>query len=125
MEIEVRNASSSEEPNPPRGRLSKSLWVAAGTFFLFLGLVGVVLPVLPTAPFLLLAVACYLRGSKRMHDWVMANRLLGPYLRNYREGRGIPLTVAFALSDPILQIAIVVIAVAVTVHIASIKTLGT
>lgn len=56
-----------------------------------LGLIGIFLPLLPTTPFLLLASACYMRGSKRMAKWMVTNRLFGRYLLDYQEGRGIPL----------------------------------
>jgi uncharacterized membrane protein YbaN (DUF454 family) len=51
----------------------------------------VFLPLLPTTPFLLLASACYVRSSERLHGWLMRNRLLGGYIRNFKERRGIPL----------------------------------
>ncbi len=62
-----------------------------GTVSLVLGVLGVFLPLLPATPFLLLASACYLRGSERLHGWLMGNRLLGGYIRNFQGGRGIPL----------------------------------
>jgi uncharacterized membrane protein YbaN (DUF454 family) len=56
-----------------------------------MGVVGIVFPILPTTPFLLLAAACYIRSSERMYNWLLNNRWFGEYIRNYREGRGIPL----------------------------------
>ena len=55
-----------------------------------LAVLGVFLPLLPTTPFLLLASACYVRSSERLHGWLMGNRLLGGYIRNFKERRGIP-----------------------------------
>ncbi|MBN1676998.1 MAG: YbaN family protein [Candidatus Thermoplasmatota archaeon] len=117
--------------------LARSLWSAAGTFFLAIGVVGVAVPILPTTPFLLLAAVCYLRGSKRMYDWMMSNRAFGKYLCDYREGRGIPLrvkvgTIAFlwiAIStsavfftdEPWLRAVLFVVAIAVSIHVATIK----
>lgn len=74
-----------------KNRLKKTLYNVAGTVALLLGIVGIFLPLLPTTPFLLLASACYMRGSDRMHHWLMNQRHLGPYLRSYQQGRGIPL----------------------------------
>jgi len=71
----------------------KTFYNIAGTVALLLGIVGIFLPVMPTTPFLLLASACYLRGSERMHRWLMNQRYLGPYIRNFQAGRGIPLRV--------------------------------
>ena len=62
--------------------------LVAGILCLGLGLVGIAVPLLPTTPFLLLAAACFLRSSERLHRWLVGHRVLGPYLR--REGGGIP-----------------------------------
>ena len=62
----------------------------AGVLAVVLGVVGIFLPLLPTTPFLLLAAACFARGSPRLHHALMAHPVCGPYLRNYHEGRGIP-----------------------------------
>jgi uncharacterized protein len=74
----------------------KALLVAAGSVCLALAVLGIFLPLLPTTPFLLLAFlllasACYVRSSERLHGWLMRNRLLGGYIRNFKERRGIPL----------------------------------
>ncbi len=67
----------------------KILFNAIGTLALALAILGIFLPLLPTTPFLLLASACYLRGSERLHGWLTTNKLLGPYLANIQSGRGI------------------------------------
>ena len=69
----------------------KALLVAAGSVSLALAVLGLFLPLLPTTPFLLLASACYVRSSERLHGWLVGNRVLGAYIRNFRERRGIPL----------------------------------
>lgn len=56
-----------------------------------LGVIGVVVPLLPTTPLLLLAACCYARSSPRLLQWLLNNRWCGEYIRNYREGKGIPL----------------------------------
>lgn len=73
----------------------KALLVAAGSLCIVLAVLGVFLPLLPTTPFLLLASACYVRSSERLHGWLMGNRLLGGYIRNFKERRGIPLRAKF------------------------------
>ena len=69
----------------------KRLLVVLGSIFLALGVIGIFVPLLPTTPFLLLASACYVRSSERMHQWLLGHGRLGAYLRAFEEGRGIPL----------------------------------
>lgn len=111
--------------------------IVAGTLCLSLGLVGIFIPVLPTTPLLLLAAACYARGSQRFYCWLINNRLLGSYIRSYREGQGLPikvraftiamlwltmgLTTVLFIEDDWLRVLLLVIAVAVTVHVASLR----
>lgn len=81
--------------NPPHGaRLHASrtvrwlLWTA-GTVSLVLGLIGVVLPGLPTTPFILLSAACYAKASPRLHHWLTHHRLLGPMVRDWEQHRNL------------------------------------
>ncbi len=120
-------------------RLKKGLFVVAGSIFLALGCVGIVLPILPTTPFLLLAAACYYKGSERMHRWMLNNRWFGDYIRNYKEGRGLPLktkifTLAllwifisysafFVVSMFVIQVVLFAIAVGVSIHLITLPTL--
>jgi uncharacterized membrane protein YbaN (DUF454 family) len=118
-------------------KLVRAFFFVAGTASLVLGAIGIVLPVLPTTPFLLLALACYLRSSERMTHWMLNNKYFGKYIRNYREGKGVPLkTKLFALTIlwitivisavlvPILvvQIILFVVATAVTLHLVRLPT---
>lgn len=69
----------------------KILGIAAGTLALALGVVGIFVPLLPTTPFLLLAAALYLRCSPRLYEWLLRQKYLGSYIRDFRENRAIPL----------------------------------
>lgn len=70
----------------------KLFYNVAGVLAVLLGVLGIFLPLLPTTPFLLLASACFARGSTRLHGWLLNHRVFGEYLRNFEAGRGIPLT---------------------------------
>lgn len=71
--------------------MAKIFFNIAGTLALALAVIGIFLPLLPTTPFLLLASACYLRGSSRLHRMLLDNPHLGPYLKSYQSGQGIPM----------------------------------
>ena len=57
--------------------------------FLFVGIavLGVILPLLPTTPFVLLAAACFARSSEKWHRWMLANDTFGPMIRNWEKNR--------------------------------------
>lgn len=120
-------------------QVKKTLLVLAGTICLALGAIGIVLPILPTTPFLLLAAACYLRSSERMHKWLLSNRWCGEYLKNYQQGKGVPLktkiaaltilwvTILYSIffivhAILIAQIVLLVVAVGVSVHLIRMPT---
>ncbi|MBI4852723.1 MAG: YbaN family protein [Acidobacteria bacterium] len=71
--------------------LVKVILNTLGTLFLILGILGIILPLLPATPFLLLASACYLRGSSSLHNWLMSHKYLGPYITNIKDKRAMPL----------------------------------
>lgn len=118
--------------------LRKTFYVVTGSVCLGIGAVGIFVPILPTTPFLLLAAACYYKGSERMHRWLLNNRYFGNYIRNYREGKGITLkaktftlfllwivisySIFFVTSMIVLQILLLGIAVAVSVHVITLPT---
>jgi uncharacterized membrane protein YbaN (DUF454 family) len=120
-----------------RSTAKRRLLLAAGTLCAGLGIVGIFVPILPTTPFLLLAAACYMRSSERFYRWLTNNRVFGAYVRNYLEGRGMPirmklatvlvlwlaigLSITFAIESLVIRIILISIAVGVTVHIALIR----
>lgn len=78
------------KPLPPAARIGL---IVLGTLALGVGVVGVLLPVLPTTPFLLIALGCYVRSSERLYNWLRHHPRLGPSVRGYIENKGISLRV--------------------------------
>ena len=62
------------------------LWWLLAYASLGLGLLGIVVPGLPTAPFVLLAAFAAARGSRRLHGWLLAHRQFGPMIRDWQAG---------------------------------------
>ena len=122
-----------------KSSLKKYLLIVLGNLSLALGAVGIAIPVLPTTPFLLIALFCYLRSSQRLYDWLIHHRLFGTYLYNYVTFRAVPLqTKIFALvllwagliTSIILvdllsvRLILLVVGVVVSLHILLLKTLS-
>ena len=121
-----------------RDSIKKLLLVSLGTLSLIIGIIGILIPLLPTTPFLLLAAACYIKGSKKFYNWLIKNRWLGQYIKNYQDDRGIPFKVKIItvivlwstiitssilfVSNLIIKIILFIIAISVTIHIIKIKT---
>lgn len=85
----------------------RAIYTLIGVIALGLGLIGIFLPLLPTTPFILLAAFCFMRGSSRMHDWLLNHKIFGQYIRDFQSGLGIPLrTKCFAISILWLSLAI-------------------
>ena len=113
--------------------------VFVGTLSVILGVLGMVFPVLPTTPFLLLAAICYARSSERFYHWLTTNRLMGSYVRNYMEHRAttaatkvvsigtlwlcIGLAAFFFTESWVVRSLLLVVAIGVTAHLATLKTI--
>jgi uncharacterized membrane protein YbaN (DUF454 family) len=119
--------------------LSKWLLMSLGVLATAVGLIGVVVPLLPTTPFLLLAAACFVRSSDTMYGRLTSNRLFGGFIRDYREQRGVSArakimalvllwcvigyTALTAVDAAWLRVLLVAIAVTVTIHLLRLRTL--
>ena len=70
---------------------SRMIYFSFGLFLTGLGLVGVIIPGLPTTIFMILAVACFFRSSTKMYNWVINNPLFGESVLRFRAGEGMPI----------------------------------
>ena len=108
-----------------------------GFIFIALGVVGIVLPLLPTTPFAVAAAAVFAKANPKMRVWLFKNRFLGPYLKQYYEKTGLTVkykarTILFLWFGLISSMIIIElfwlyfvlcgIGVCVSIHILLIKT---
>lgn len=92
--------------------MKKYIYISLGTLCVVLGSIGVVTPVLPTTPFLLLAVFFFSRSSKRLQEMLLNNKVFGKYLYNYFNN------VPFPLKDKIFSIAFLWTGLGITFYFA-------
>jgi uncharacterized membrane protein YbaN (DUF454 family) len=70
--------------------MHKPLLITLGFLFVGLAVVGIFLPVLPTTPLLLLALACFAKSSEKLHNWLLTHKTFGPLIRQWHETRSMP-----------------------------------
>lgn len=113
--------------------MKRRVLIILGTILTGIGIIGIFIPILPTTPFLLLAAACYIRSSQRFYNWLLSNRFFGVYIKDYLQGKGMPLKVkisvivllwitisislGFVVETILLRVILVVILIGVTIHI--------
>ncbi|HET55941.1 MAG TPA: DUF454 domain-containing protein [Ignavibacteria bacterium] len=118
----------------------KIFLIIAGWFFVSLGMIGIFLPVMPTTIFLIIAAACFARSSEKFYNWLITNKYLGKFIRNYRVHRGMPLkakiiailmlniaigySAIFAVTLLWVKILLFGIAIGVTIYLISLKTIS-
>jgi hypothetical protein len=124
----------------PKERHPALRWalLVAGCAAVVLAVIGMVLPVLPTVPFLLLALACFARSSARIHAWLIGHASFGPLVRPYLQGAGLPrrakvraiallwgsigLSVLFLLEETGLRVLLLAVALGVTLYLLYLPT---
>jgi len=101
--------------------------IIVGIMSLTLGIIGIFLPILPTVPFIVLAAACFSRGSKRMHDWLVRMPFAGKVIDDYEKGHGVSrkskatallmlwsgMTISTIMLKPLLWVALLLASVAI------------
>ena len=117
--------------------LKKKLYIAFGFLAVALAIIGVFIPGLPTVPFLLVALFCFERSSKKYHDMIMNNKYFGPVLQDYYSGKGLTLSVKikailflscgmifsiYKIQNLHARIALAIVWLGVAIHIILLKT---
>ena len=82
--------NSPHEMKKSRFLLIRLMWISLGSIFVAIGTIGIFVPGLPTTVFMLLAGACYVRSSDKLYNWLIKNKTFGKYIKDYREGKGMP-----------------------------------
>ncbi len=118
--------------------IKKYLLISAGVLSVIIGAVGIILPVLPTTPFLLLAAFCFLKSSPKLYSRLLSNRVLGPYVHNYMKYRAVTLRskvialfllwlfliISIILIDSVIvKLLLVAIGTGVSIHLLTLKTI--
>jgi uncharacterized membrane protein YbaN (DUF454 family) len=118
----------------------KVFLIIVGSVSLALGILGIFLPMLPTTPFLLLSAAAWVKASPSLYEWLLNHKVLGEYIRNFREHRAIPLrvkiysvtlvwlTIGYCILAVVdewwwAQLLMALLAIAISWHILSFSTL--
>ncbi len=118
--------------------LKKHIYIALASFFVALGVIGIFLPLVPTTPFLLLAVYFYMNSSKKRLKKLLSNKYLGPYIHDYISKEGMPLRlkirtisllwitlifgIVFATNNLHMRLFLVAVGFGVSIHLIIKKT---
>lgn len=111
--VTVPEDDDGADVRPHVSRAVRAMLVVVGTLCVVLGVIGILLPVLPTTPFLLLAAACYARASERFYRWLLGNPTFGPTIREWRRHRSI------AYRTKVVAIAMMSITIAFSIALLS------
>jgi uncharacterized membrane protein YbaN (DUF454 family) len=116
---------------PSRRFIGRTLWMLSGTILVIIGAIALLIPLIPTTPFLLLGAACYAKSSLRFYGWLKKSPVLGDYVRSYEERIPLPVWVLvltilavwiavlvtsfFLLREAYLQLILIAVAVTETI----------
>lgn len=118
--------------------MKKIIFRTLGFTSLILGIIGIALPILPTTPFLLLSSYLFLKSSERLYNWLLNNKILGKYIKDFQIEKSIPLKVKISSISLLwitistsaiffihiiwLKLLLFAIAIGVSIHILHYKT---
>jgi len=117
--------------------MKKLLLIIAGFTCLLLGAVGVVMPLLPTTPLVLLAAICFSSANERFYEILRRNRIFGPFIENYRTKQGISklhkfgsiaflwfglLTTMLVIRTSKIYLILSIVGICVTIHLLMLKS---
>ncbi len=118
--------------------MKKIIFRILGFTSLTLGIIGIVVPILPTTPFLLLSSYLFLNSSEKLYNWLRNNKILGQYIKDFQDDKAIPLKVKISSISLLwitisisaiffvhilwLKLLLFAIAIGVTIHILHYKT---
>ena len=89
--MSLSNNNSPHQMKKSKFLLIRILWITLGSTFVAIGTIGIFVPGLPTTVFMILAAACYVRSSEKLYNWLIRNKTFGKYIKDYREGKGMPM----------------------------------
>lgn len=130
-----------EQIKPQSAQLTgfyRYLYLASGILLVAIGVIGIFLPILPTTIFLILASACFVKGSPRANEWLRNHKILGMYIKNYQDKSGLTIkakvfnvtllwimilsSAYFFTEEFFIRLLLLAIAVGVTIHLLMVKT---
>jgi uncharacterized membrane protein YbaN (DUF454 family) len=116
----------------------KYFYLISGVLLVAIGIIGIFLPLLPTTIFLILASACFVKGSPRANEWLRNHKILGIYLKNYQDKSGLTIkakvfniallwimilsSAYFFTEELFIRLLLLAIAIGVTIHLLMVKT---
>lgn len=80
-----------------RGAFMRYILITIGLISAIVGFIGIVVPLLPTTPFLLLAAVCFSRSSERFNRWLVSTKVYGEYVESFKRDRGFTLKKKFKI----------------------------
>jgi uncharacterized protein len=86
----VEHGADPSRPGPARSTVGRWAWFAVGWLAVGVGSIGIIVPGLPTTVFFIVAASCFARSSPRFERWVLDLPRVGPLVRDYRAGLGMP-----------------------------------